>query len=129
MSGKKVLGLILLLLGASALLGLLGIHVGGIISLVVGALLLAYGWKNWQEDRKGWGACLIVLGLFFLLGSVPTLISLAIGVALVYAGYRLFTNNGDPTSFHSDDPLTTPPVKPVDDPFDEEWEKVMKSVK
>ena len=129
MSGKKVLGLILLLLGAATLFGLLGIHIGGITSMVVGVLLIGYGWKRWQDDHKGWGACLMVLGLLFFVGSVPTLISLGIGVALVYAGYRLLTNRSEPTTYDPDGPVSTPPLKPMADPFDEEWEKVMKSVR
>jgi lia operon protein LiaI len=127
MSGKKVFGIILLLIGTSALLGLLGIHIGGIVSMAVGVLLIVYGLKQWRADREIWGGILIIIGVLFLVGSLPMLISLVIGAALVYAGYKLFTNDSGSKSYGPHEPTSTPDAKPLDDPFDEEWEKVMKS--
>lgn len=128
MSGKKVFGLILLLVGASALLGLLGIHIGGIVALAIGVILVGYGFKQWKEGRPIWAAILLFLGIMVLLGSLPMVFTLLVGVLLVYFGYRLFTNEANSPP---DAPHTVPPYPhgDLDNPFDDEWEKIMKSSK
>ncbi|MDQ0340675.1 lia operon protein LiaI [Caldalkalibacillus uzonensis] len=127
MSGKKLLGLLLLLIGASALLGMLGIHVGGLISLAIGALLIAYGAKQWKAGSRIWGGIVLGFGLLILVGSLPVVLSLLLGVALIYAGYKLITNEPDSPSHTSPSSGYKPVDETLDDPFDEEWENIMKS--
>lgn len=130
MTGKQIGGLILLVIGGSVLLGMLGIHVGGLISLVLGVLLIVYGIKKWKENSHFWAGIVLILGTLFIIGSIPIVMSLLIGGLLVYWGWRFIQSNDGyhvgqkPTPSHSVAGSTM--TKPISDPFDEEWERLMK---
>ncbi|SFG38500.1 hypothetical protein SAMN05660649_01511 [Desulfotomaculum arcticum] len=131
MSGKKFFGLILLVLGIVALLGVLGFSMGGLIPFVLGILLVYYGWKKRNQEHRFTGAVLLGLGILFLIGSIPMAVSMLVAAVLLYFGYQMLTGNEDSGSScktrseskrHTED-------SGLDDPFDEEWERLMKSAK
>lgn len=128
MTGKKVFGVILLLIGASALLGMLGIHIGGIISMAIGVILIGYGMKQWKAGKQVWATILLCIGILMLIGSLPMVFTLLLGAAFVYFGYKLIT---DDSGSGPEAPHTVPPHPHagLNDPFDEEWEKIMKHSK
>lgn len=129
MSGQNLFGLILLILGIVALLGVLGLSVGGLIPLVLGTLLVYYGWQKWNQEHKFSGAILLGLGILFLIGSIPMAISILVAAVLLYFGYQLLTGNeGSSDSYRSRNKhKRSTNDKGLHDPFDEEWERVMKS--
>ena len=131
MSGKKFFGLILLVFGIVALLGVLGFSVGGVIPLVLGLLLVCYGWKKRKQEHKLTGAVLLGLGILFLIGSIPMVVSMFVAAVLLYFGYHMLTGNehsgGSCRTRHESKSYTE--NNGLDDPFDEEWEQLMKSAK
>lgn len=89
-AAKALGGAILLFIGVSILLSMFGIHLGGLIGLVLGAWLMYLGYTKWQET--GWSPSSIVLlalGAVILFGGMGGVVSLAIGLLLVYFGYKL----------------------------------------
>ncbi|MDV2686285.1 hypothetical protein RYX56_18105 [Alkalihalophilus lindianensis] len=99
---KALGGILLLFIGLSMLLSMIGIHLGGVIGLVLGAWLMYLGYSKWQE--VGWSLSSIVLlalGAVLLFGGMGGVVSLAIGILLVYGGYQLLmpANGGDEEDF------------------------------
>jgi lia operon protein LiaI len=89
-TSKALGGILLLFIGLSMLLSMIGIHLGGLIGLVLGAWLMYVGYSKWQE--VGWSVssiALFALGAVLLFGGMGGVVSLAIGVLLVYGGYQL----------------------------------------
>lgn len=88
--GKMFGGILLILIGASVLFSMIGIHLGGIIGLAIGAWLLYWGYSNWKQ--KGWclsSIILFILGGCIILGGLGGIMSLLVGILLIYGGYRL----------------------------------------
>lgn len=131
MSGKQFFGFILLVLGIVALLGVLGFSVVGLIPLVLGILLVYYGWKKWNQEHRFTGAVLLGLGILFLIGSIPMAISVLVAAVLLYFGYQMLTGNGDSGGSYRtrNESKRDTGDNGLDDPFDEEWERLMKSAK
>ncbi len=128
MSGKQIFGVILLVFGFSALLGLLGVHLGGLLSFVLGIFMVICGFRKWHEQSRVLGLSLLIFGGLLLLGSVPLLLSLFIGGILVYFGFQLIRHDRD-SSPSNDQSSGAVEKAPLHDPFDEEWERMMKSAK
>lgn len=126
-SGKQLAGCILLIFGVAALLGMLGLNVGGLVSLIIGALLVYYGFKQWRKDNKAWGGFCLIIGAMFLLGSVPFVLSLLIGGLLVYFGYKWMRQDDAGSNDGGGAGPTRRTSGHLDDPFDEEWERMMRS--
>lgn len=98
-------GLVLIILGASFFLGMIGIHIGGFISLAIGAWLMYWGYSIWQE--KGGASFssvfLLTVGGIIAIGGLGGLFSLLLGIALIYGGYRLLKKNENDYDLHVDD--------------------------
>ncbi len=128
--GKVFGGILLILIGVSILLSLIGIHLGGIIGFAIGAWLLYWGYCNWKEKGK-WSfssILLLILGGLILLGGLGGMMSLLIGAALVYGGYRLVKpkqREEDFTDFHLDDIPMKSSTTSTYDTIDEEFAKLM----
>ncbi|WP_347490249.1 hypothetical protein ABDB91_03465 [Desulfoscipio sp. XC116] len=131
MSAKKSFGLVLLVLGIVASLGVLGFSVGGLIPLVLGILLVYYGWKKRRREDRITGTVLLGLGILFLIGSIPMAVSMLVAAALLYFAYQMLTgseNSGGSCGTRNESKRYTED-NGLDDPFDEEWERLMKSAK
>ncbi|WP_088102658.1 LiaF transmembrane domain-containing protein [Halalkalibacter urbisdiaboli] len=106
-TGKAVGGFLLILIGASLVLSLLGIHLGGLLGVILGIALVYWGYNIYQE-RGRWSfssVALIALGAIILFGGLGGIMSLLIGIGLVYGGYRLLkpSEEEDETKFELDD--------------------------
>ncbi|MCM3762636.1 hypothetical protein M3212_17875 [Alkalihalobacillus oceani] len=124
--GKMFGGILLMLIGASILFSMIGVHIGGIIGLAIGAWLLYWGYSKWQEQGK-WSfssVLLLIVGALIALGGIGGVVSLAIGVILVYFGYRLLKpkDQAEETIEEEED---LAPVKTTYDVIDKEFEKLL----
>ncbi|WP_413374569.1 LiaF transmembrane domain-containing protein [Alkalihalobacillus sp. 1P02AB] len=93
---KIIGGAFLIFIGITMILSLMGIHLGGLFGLIVGAGLLYWGYSRWQE-RGEWSfgtIIIIALGTLILFGGLGGIISLLIGILLLYGGYRMITSKG-----------------------------------
>lgn len=128
-SGKSLVGIILLLLGASVFFGMFGIHLGGIIAFAIAAALIWFGVKKLKAGHTVIGVIALIIGIMMFAGSIPFLISVVFAVICIYFGWKLIKrDNDDPepepayggtTYSHYED------VK-VEDNFDAEWKEFMK---
>ncbi|ARK29178.1 hypothetical protein [Halalkalibacter krulwichiae] len=93
--GKFIGGVLLMFIGSSILLGMLGINIGGLLGLVIGGCFLYWGYTKYQEKRKWTFSSILLFGLafVFLLGGLGGVISIAIGALLLYFGYKLLVQN------------------------------------
>lgn len=125
-SVKTFGGVLLILLGASILLGMFGIHLGGIVSLAIGAWLIYWGYSKWQEKGEAsfTSVALLIIGSIIVVGGLGGIVSFLIGAALVYGGYRLLKRNDD-DELLDDDRFIEAPLKTTYDLIDEEFEKLM----
>ncbi|WP_085522533.1 LiaF transmembrane domain-containing protein [Tuberibacillus sp. Marseille-P3662] len=130
MTGKVVAGLILLTLGIITLFGMLGIHLGGIISLILGVVLTYYGWKHIQNQHPILGWIVLIIGLMLLVGSLPFMIAAVLSIGCIYLGWRLMKHpdnrdkpaaEGPEVDIHFDDHNDN------GEHFDMEWNKIMKN--
>lgn len=125
-SAKMFGGVLLILIGASLLLSMIGIHLGGLIGLAIGAWLLYWGYSKWQQ-KGGWSFLnifLLTIGSLFMIGSLGGVISLLIGIALMYGGYKLLKSK----QVFKDDEIVVErrSTKSTYDTIDEEFVKLMK---
>ncbi|MBO8164622.1 MAG: hypothetical protein H0Z34_12985 [Brevibacillus sp.] len=92
-SGKVLLGLVLLVVGALLLLDLVGIDTGDIIRLLIPAAIMVYGAKRVisaeSTGKRVWGICAFLFGLLMLIGKLELLFSSLLAVAVIYLGIRL----------------------------------------
>lgn len=97
MEGKKVLGIVLAVVGGIFVLNFFGIHLGNLIGLLFGVIMVGLGIVGWSNNKKWLGGIIAVIGGFIVLGNMGGIIKLAIVIALIVFGISLFTkrrNNG-----------------------------------
>lgn len=99
-SGKVILGLILLMVGALLILDLFGIHTGDLISFLIPGAIMLYGGKRLihggSAGKKGWGAFVFLFGLLMLIGKLDLLFSCLLAMIAIYFGYRLIRRQSKP---------------------------------
>ncbi len=99
-SGKVILGLILLTVGALLLLSLVGIDTGDIIRFLIPGTIMFYGGKTLihgaSTGKKGWGAFLFLFGLLMLIGKLELLFSCLLAMTAIFFGYRLIRRQSRP---------------------------------
>ncbi|UFJ41255.1 hypothetical protein LOK74_01500 [Brevibacillus humidisoli] len=91
-SGKILLGLVLLIVGALLLLDLIGIDIGDILGILIPAAIMVYGAKRVISAHSGnrfWGIFVFLFGLLMLIGKLELLFSSLVAVAIIYFGLRL----------------------------------------
>lgn len=92
-SGKVLLGLILLIVGAMLLLDLFGIDTGDLLGYLIPGAMMLYGGKKvvWGQSTggKAWGTVLFLIGLLLLVGKMELLFSCLLAIGAIYFGYRL----------------------------------------
>jgi predicted membrane protein len=135
MSARKLGGLLLLILGVGGILSVMGVQLGGLIRLVLGTAILYYAVQKWQEERYFLGGFTALLGAVFILGSMHVVVGLLVGAAFIYFGWKLFRSkncnrgNADRDDLTDDSSASDLYSTKLSDPFDEEWEKQMKTSK
>lgn len=128
-SGKSLVGIILLLLGATVFFGMFGIHLGGIIAFVIAAALIWFGAKKLKAGHPVMGVIALVIGLMMLAGSIPFLISVAIAVVCIYFGWKLIKREDDdpePAPAYGGTTYSHHEDVEVEDNFDAEWKEFLK---
>ncbi|HEU5138665.1 MAG TPA: protein liaI [Bacillales bacterium] len=129
-TGKFIGGIALVLLGGWLLLGMFGVHLGGLIALLFGIVLICFGVKKLKQDHKVLGVISLIFGFMFLGGSLPFLISLALAAVCIYFGWKLIKqerHQSEPAAAYSGDTefMDYRNVK-VEDSFDREWEDFLR---
>lgn len=94
MNGKSALGVLLVIVGAFAVLNFIGINFGAIIGLLLPFILIGFGILGWANNKKWIGGILIVIGAMMLIGKLGGFIMLALAIGLIVAGIAMFRNNG-----------------------------------
>jgi lia operon protein LiaI len=99
-SGKVLLGMILLVVGALLLLDLLGIDTGDLVEILIPGAIMLYGGKRLiQADSTGkraWGAFVFVFGLLMLIDKLDLLFSCLLAITAIYVGFRLMRRRQAP---------------------------------
>ncbi|WP_077735549.1 MnhB domain-containing protein [Bacillus sonorensis] len=126
-NGKSIIGFFLILFGISLFFG--GGHIGGLITGVIGVLLIYLGLKKWKEDRRFAAVILAIIGIMFLGGSLPFLIGIALAAAMVYFGWNMMKQSGkqEESIYYGEN--TEPSTASYDTSFDAEWEDFLKKNK
>lgn len=123
-SGKSIIGIVLILFGLSLFFG--GGSFGGLIAIAVSAGLLYYGAKRWSRGHKISGIILILFGICFVTGSLPFILGLALAAGLIYFGWKMLkdeSKEADPI-IHTHNENTV-----YQSSFDSEWEDFLKKNK
>ncbi|MBU8785509.1 MULTISPECIES: protein liaI [Bacillus] len=123
-TGKSVIGFLLILFGISLFFG--GGQIGGLIAGAIGAVLLFYGIKKWNDDSRFASIILLIIGFMFLGGALPFLIGVAVSAALIYFGWSMMKQGGkkEESGFYSEN--SKPSAASYDTGFDAEWEDFLK---
>lgn len=99
-SGKVILGLILLTVGALLFLDLLGIDTGDLIGFLIPGAIMLFGAKRVVQGssagKKAWGAFLFLFGLLMLIGKLDLLFSCMLAIMAIYFGFRLIRRESRP---------------------------------
>lgn len=93
---KMIIGFVLLFIGANLLLSLLGIHLGGVLGLVIAILCFYFGYHYWKDETKSnkLGAGLLIgFGVVLLLGKFHHLVGIAIACLVMVFGYQLMKSS------------------------------------
>ncbi|MFK3938586.1 LiaF transmembrane domain-containing protein [Alkalihalobacillus sp. NPDC078783] len=91
------LGIVLMTIGVIILLGLIGVHLGGLIPLALGLALMYWGFKKYQRvgGLSAGSIVLFIIGGLFALSGVGALIPFFIASLLLYFGYRSIKSDDD----------------------------------
>lgn len=120
-TGKTMIGLVFVVVGATVMLNIFGIHLGGLVKLAVALCLVIYGIKKIANGQKWFGSAVLAFGLLLIVG-IPGLIFQALfALMIVYFGFRLLTG-GKREAVHEGGVLRPR----IDDDFDREWQRFMK---
>ncbi|TSB45783.1 hypothetical protein [Alkalicoccobacillus porphyridii] len=119
------LGVVLMIIGAVMLLGMIGVHLGGLVPFAIGLGLLYWGYKKYQT-KGGLSAgslTLFILGGIMTLSGVGALIPFFIASLLLFFGYRYLKDDEE----HMDGNYDSTPnsVKSKERSLDEEFAKIM----
>ncbi|WP_051331036.1 LiaF transmembrane domain-containing protein [Aneurinibacillus terranovensis] len=91
--GSGTFGMVLVVIGALMLLGMVGIHIGWLIALIIPCFIINRGWRMFHKSESGFkrgiGGLLIIFGLLWLTGMLHVIIGLAIAAFMVYAGWKM----------------------------------------
>ncbi|MFD0588643.1 hypothetical protein ACFQZE_11560 [Paenibacillus sp. GCM10027627] len=93
MNGKSALGVMLIVVGALAVLNFFDLNLGGIISFLLPFILIGFGIVGWMNNKKTVGGILIVIGAVVLLGKLGGWLMLLLAVGLIAGGVSLFKSN------------------------------------
>lgn len=90
MNGKTALGVLLIGVGALAVLNIFDINLGWIFGLLFPIILIGFGVLGWKNDKKIIGGILIAIGAMALLGKLGGIFMLLLAVGLIVFGVQMF---------------------------------------
>ncbi|MFC7395416.1 LiaF transmembrane domain-containing protein [Scopulibacillus cellulosilyticus] len=127
---KSLVGIILLLIGAVAFLGMLGIHIGGLIPFALSVILIYYGGKKLKTSstggQKAIGVTALIIGILMFVGLLPLLVTLAISAVLIYFGWKLIKDTKEPAPTLSGETVNNYKNVKFESSFDTEWKDFLK---
>jgi lia operon protein LiaI len=97
-SGKVLLGLVLLLVGALVLLDQFGIDGGDFLGVLIPAVIMLYGAQKVMSGSgsRFWGILVFLFGLLMLIGKLDLLFHNLLAIGIIYLGYRLIKRRDIP---------------------------------
>ncbi|MDQ0205323.1 LiaF transmembrane domain-containing protein [Alkalicoccobacillus murimartini] len=119
------LGIVLIIIGSFILLGMIGVHLGGLVPFALGLGLIYWGYKKYQQ-KGGLSAGSMILFIFgglITLSGVGALIPFFIGCLLLFFGYQYMKGDQDDTD--SDLHVTPNTVTPKRRSLDEEFSNII----
>ncbi len=138
LTGKTLIGLILLITGLFILLDAIGIHVGQLFGLIFAGILILFGirWINHAGSsfKRGMGAAMLILGLLSLVGAAHLFFGVLLAVIAIYFGFKMLKNrstadddSGHPSGSASLTGRIENAVTRMEDSFEQEWNRMMKN--
>ncbi|MDE5414986.1 LiaF transmembrane domain-containing protein [Alkalihalobacterium chitinilyticum] len=129
-TGKAIVGIILLFIGANLFLQTLGIQIGGLIGLAISVLLIIYGYRKMKSDHGSnlLGMAILIFGLLLAIGHLHIFTGIFIAAMIIYFGYRLVTGEKTKRVVDQDEEVaasTSDASQTSKDAFDEEWNKFL----
>ncbi|GGG76115.1 LiaF transmembrane domain-containing protein [Paenibacillus radicis (ex Gao et al. 2016)] len=92
MDGKKVLGILLAVVGGIVVLNFIGVHIGSIIGFLFPFILIGLGVVGYRNDKKWLGGILVALGAIWLFGKYLGLILVIAAIVLIIYGVSQYRN-------------------------------------
>lgn len=129
-TGKAIVGIILLFIGANLFLQTLGIQLGGLIGLAISVLLIIYGYRKMKSDHGSnlLGMAILIFGLLLAIGHLHIFAGIFIAAMIIYFGYRLVTGEKTKRLVDQDQEVaasTSDATQKSKDAFDDEWNKFL----
>ncbi|WEG13026.1 hypothetical protein PU629_01315 [Pullulanibacillus sp. KACC 23026] len=88
LTGKSVMGIVFLLMGAAILLRMVFVHLAFLISLVLAAGLIIAGINQLVKGRKMWGWGILLFGLLAVLGAAHLVFQLLLAFIIILLGIK-----------------------------------------
>ena len=119
------LGVVLMIIGAVMLLGMIGVHLGGLVPFAIGLGLLYWGYKKYQfkGGLSAGSLTLFIIGGIITLSGVGALIPFFIASLLLFFGYRYLKD--DEEYMDGDFEPSSNPIKTKERSLDDEFAKIM----
>ncbi|MBA4494146.1 hypothetical protein ACFO25_10635 [Paenactinomyces guangxiensis] len=131
-NGKKLAGVLLLIVGAGIFLG----DFGGVIAFLIVAGLTYYGVKKLKasktQGQKVFAVIVLGIAALMLLHLLPLMLGILIGGACLYYGWKLFKKDGDSEGWAmesgpaGDGAMTVNSPAKVDTSFEADWQEFLK---
>ncbi|UOE95506.1 hypothetical protein [Alkalihalobacillus sp. LMS39] len=129
-TGKVVFGAILIVIGANLFLSTLGIHLGGVIGLLIAGLFILWGFSKRKHAKtngsKIMGTIILIFGILLLIGKAHMIGGILIAAVIIYFGYSLVREDkGIQNQKIAKEEVMEPSFESMatDDAFEHEWKK------
>lgn len=93
MNGKSALGVLLIIIGALAVLNFFDINIGWIFGMLLPFILIGFGVVGWMNNKKTIGGILIAIGAIMLISKLSGIFMLLLAIGLIVGGVSMFKNN------------------------------------
>lgn len=93
MNGKSALGVLLIIIGALAVLNFFNINIGWIFGLLLPFILIGFGVVGWMNNKKTIGGILVAIGAIILVSKLSGLFMLLLAIGLIAGGVSMFKNS------------------------------------
>ncbi|MFD0961145.1 LiaF transmembrane domain-containing protein [Paenibacillus chungangensis] len=90
MNGKSALGVLLVIIGALAVLNIFNINIGAIFGWMLPFILIGFGIYGWMNRKKVIGGSLVAIGAIMLMSKLGSVLLLLLAIGLIIAGITLF---------------------------------------